>query len=676
MPQQHLIGLPRLPLTLILLIGACLPTSAIDTNPHGNKFSQGTPEQRNFWAATPPKPIKLPAVRNTGWSENPVDRFLLAALEAVELTPSPRATKADLIRRATFDLTGLPPTPEEVEGFISNDSPEAYSELVDRLLASPHYGEKWGQFWLDVIRYSESEGFEYDRQLPYAWRFRDYVIRSFNEDKPFDKFIFEQVAGDEMESPTEDALIAAGFHRFGPVRRNMGNPKIALSRNEVLTERTDIIGSAFLGVTMGCARCHDHKLDPFSQADYYSLQAFLGATAEHDHPLAPPDEIEAWNVTTDFIRKTIKSMETEREKEGVTSEEKTAINKRIAEIKKTLPQPLPSILSIKNDDEHRTEVHILNRGVWEFKGDKVDMRFPEILAKDSQQRFQQDHPKPRTELARWLTSPENPLTARVLVNRVWLSHFGTGIVNTPNDFGTHGERPSHPGLLDFLALELLKYEWQLKPLHKLIMMSEAYQQSSRTPTSELASKLDPANRLLWKYSHRRLQAEELRDALLAVSGRLNKKMFGESIMLPVEKEMVDLLYDPKQWTVTEDTAEHDRRSVYLVAKRNLRLPFMEAFDQPTLQISCAKRESSTHAPQALELMNGATTNQLAIAFAERLKQEFGDNPQKQIERAWQLTTGRSPHSDEAKLALEFLREQPLQEFTLALFNLNDFLYVR
>ncbi len=250
MPQQHLIGLPRLPLTLILLIGACLPTSAIDTNPHGNKFSQGTPEQRNFWAATPPKPIKLPAVRNTGWSENPVDRFLLAALEAVELTPSPRATKADLIRRATFDLTGLPPTPEEVEGFISNDSPEAYSELVDRLLASPHYGEKWGQFWLDVIRYSESEGFEYDRQLPYAWRFRDYVIRSFNEDKPFDKFIFEQVTGDEMESPTEDALIAAGFHRFGPVRRNMGNPKIALSRNEVLTERTDIIGSAFLGVTM------------------------------------------------------------------------------------------------------------------------------------------------------------------------------------------------------------------------------------------------------------------------------------------------------------------------------------------------------------------------------------------------------------------------------------------
>lgn len=660
-----------------LWIGGCfLITEASEKNPHEDEFTRGRTEARIFWATTPPQAVEPPEVHNNQWPQNAIDRFVMAKLEEVGLQPSRRAAKTDLIRRATLDLTGLPPTPEEVDRFVTDDTPNAYAQLIDRLLASPHYGEKWGQVWLDVIRYSESEGFEYDRHLPYAWRFRDYVIRSFNADKPFDQFIMEQVAGDELDSPGIDARIAAGFHRFGPVRRNMGNPKIALSRNEVLTERTDIIGSAFLGITMGCARCHDHKLDPISQADYYSLQAFLGATAEYNHPIEPKHIVDAWTTQTAAITEEMEALKSKREMKYISSEEKAAINDQLAKLKESFPEPLPSILSIKNDDESRTEVRILHRGVWETKGEKVDMRFPEILALNSQLSLKQGHPKPRTALAEWLIAPNNPLTTRVLVNRVWLNHFGNGIVNTPNDFGTHGELPSHPELLDYLAHELLRNGWHLKPLHKLIMMSEAYQQSARTPTSEIAQKTDPSNRLLWKFSRRRLQAEEIRDALLSISGQLNKQMFGESIMLPVEKEMVELLYDPKQWTITEDKSQHNRRSVYLVAKRNLRLPFMETFDQPTLQISCAKRESSTHAPQALELMNGATSNQLALRFAERLKQEVGDDPRKQIERAWQLTTGRSPESEEAELALEFLQDQPLQEFTLALFNLNAFLYVR
>lgn len=666
----------KAPLVVLCISGCFFIANASDKNPHGDEFSKSTTDSRRFWAATPPQAVRLPAVQNSSWPQNEIDLFVADRLEKNDLKPSPRSDKVDLIRRATFDLTGLPPTPEEIDRFVHSDNPNAYPQLIDRLLASPHYGEKWGQVWLDVIRYSESEGFEYDRQLPYAWRFRDYVIRSFNEDKPFDQFIVEQIAGDELDPLNDDGLIAAGFHRFGPVRRNMGNPKIALSRNEVLTERTDIVGSAFLGITMGCARCHDHKLDPISQADYYSLQAFLGATEEYNHPIEPKHVVDAWTVQTDAITEEMDALKSKREMEGISSEEKTAINEHLAELKETLPEPLPSILSIKNDNENRTDVRILHRGVWETKGDTVDMRFPEILTQNSKQSLKQGHPKPRTALAEWLISPDNPLTARVLVNRVWLNHFGNGIVNTPNDFGTHGELPSHPELLDYLAVELISNGWHLKPLHKLIMMSEAYQQSSRTPTSELAQMIDPMNRLLWKFSRRRLQAEEIRDALLLVSGQLNKQMFGESIMLPVEKEMVDLLYDPKQWTITKDKTQHNRRSVYLVAKRNLRLPFMETFDQPTLQISCAKRESSTHAPQALELMNGGTTNQLALSFSERLKQEVGDDPQKQIERAWQLTTGRSPDSEESELALEFLQDQPLQEFTLALFNLNDFLYVR
>lgn len=632
-------------------------------------------EGRRFWAFQPPRQVAVPFAKNAEWARNDIDRFVLEKLEAAELMPSVRASKEELIRRAKYDLLGLPPTLEELKAFVDDESDDAYERLIDRLLEDSGYGEKWGQHWLDVIRFAESEGFEYDRHLPGAWRFRDYVIRSYNADKPFDQFIVEQIAGDEKESPTNDELIAAGFHRFGPVRRNAGNPEIALSRNEVLTERTDIIGSAFLGVTMGCARCHDHKLDPISQDDYYAMQAFLGGTQEHNKFLAPQETIDRWNADLEATQKEIEALQETLKLPDLDEEEKSRISYQIVELKKRLTVQLPTILTTKNDPENRTEVRILRRGDWDLKGERVQMHFPKILTGEKAPFLPQDHPRPRTALAEWLVGPENPLTARVLVNRVWMNHFGNGIVNTPNDFGSHGERPSHPELLDYLADYLVEQGWRLKPVHRLIMLSNTYQQSSRTPATAQITERDPMNRLLWRFNRRRLQAEEVRDSLLSVSGRLNNEMYGESVIVPVEEDMVKLLYDPKQWEVTEDAAQHDRRSVYLMAKRNLRLPFMETFDQPTLQSSCGRRESSTHAPQALELLNGKIANQLAQSFSERLVAEAGTNRQAQIERAWLLVAGRNPMPEEVQLAEAFLQSQPLREFSLAMFNLNDFLYV-
>jgi len=665
-----MIRLPQIDLARTALVVAISLIFLLESDLRGDLERMPDPEK--FWAFQTIERPKAPKVRNDSWSRNNIDRFVLSTLKANRLEPSDETSKTDFIRRATFDLLGLPPTPKEVEAFLQDDSDKAHERLIDRLLDSPHYGEKWGQHWLDVIRYSESEGFEYDRHLPGAWRFRDYVIRSFNEDKPFDQFISEQLAGDEFEEPSEDAWIAAGFHRFGPVRRNAGNPEIALSRNEVLTERTDIIGTALMGLTLGCARCHEHKLDPFTQEDYYSLQAFVAATHEKNRFIASQDAIDAWQEETDRIEDEISEL---KKKKADSEVDKSDIDYRIKELEASMPSPLPTIISIENDPEKRTPIHVLKRGIWERKGDLVEMRPPEILNRALPMVLSQEQPKPRTALAEWLVDARNPLTARVLANRIWLYHFGNGIVDTPNDFGYYGDRPSHPMLLDYLASELLENEWRLKPLHRMIMLSSAYRQSSRTPMSELAREIDPDNRLLWKFNRRRLLAEEVRDAILAVSGVLNTEMFGESVITPVEEGMVQLLYDPDQWKVTEDRQQHFRRSVYLIAKRNLRIPFMETFDQPTLQSSCGRRESSTHAPQALELLNGDLANELADKFSKRLIGEASEDRQVQIDRAWQLAMGRSPSSRESELANQFLQEQPLREFALAMFNLNEFLYV-
>jgi hypothetical protein len=426
-------------------------------------------------------------------------------------------------------------------------------------------------------------------------------------------------------------------------------------------------------MTVGCARCHDHMFDPIRQKDYYRLQAFLAATEETNIVLATEDEQKAWKELVKEKEDEIKELR--KQLEDLEGEEKGRLHQKIRKLEVSLPDPLPTIATIKDDIENRTPIHVLERGDFNKKQDPVGPRVLGVLLPDGAPELDPYRKDLRTELADWMTDPDHPLTARVMVNRIWLYQFGTGIVNTPNDFGFNGDRPSHPELLDYLANEFVKSGWSAKQIQRTILLSNAYRQAGQSPSAEAAAAKDPENRLLWHFSRRRLEAEEIRDAMLAVSGELNPEMGGQSVMIPVDEQLVDLLYKPAQWKVPEDESEHHRRSVYLIAKRNLRLPFMEVFDQPALLTSCARRESSTHAPQALELMNGPMANNMAKAFAERLQSEVGADPEQLVERAYRIATGRVPTEAERKPAIEFLKTQPLSEFALAVFNLNDFLYV-
>ncbi|MBI1313383.1 DUF1553 domain-containing protein [bacterium] len=646
-----------------------------------------TQKERSHWSFQPLADPEVPQFEASGdndWISTPIDAFVLRRLNEAGLKPAPRGDRRTLARRLSYDLTGLPPTPELLADFEADDSVDAWPRLIDQLLASPHYGEKWGQHWLDVVRFAESEGFEYDRHHDEAWRFRDYVVRSFNGNKPFDRFATEQLCGDELAQQFEgddprtnaelrDALVAAGFHRLGPVRRNAGNPEIAFSRNEVLTEMTNAVGTVFLGLTVGCARCHDHFFDPFLQKDYYRLQAFLAETHEFDTPFVDPAEWSQWKTRHDDLTQQI--YELKQQSGNANDDEAERIKQQITELQSQLPAPLPSLFSVAGLSDRRTPIHLLERGDETKQRQPVGMRVPSVLVDNDVRELSQDTPQPKTKLAEWVTSPDNPLTARVIVNRIWQYHFGRGLVPTANDFGMNGEPPSHPELLDWLTRHFIETDWDMKAVHRLILTSSVWQQSATSPQKKQAEKLDPDNALLWHMPRRRMTAEELRDSMLAISGELNERLTGPSIMVPVSPELTSLLYKPDQWQVTEDRSEHSRRTIYLIAKRNLRLPFMEAFDQPDLQTSCARRESSTHAPQALELLNGRLSNRLAASFAESLTAEVGSSPERLVQRAFLLTTGRQPTEQQQRAAIEFLLSHPLREFVLALFNVNSFLYV-
>ena len=681
----------RSEVTLRLGIAVLLDTALLGT---GLLFAGSAPKaeyrdsERKHWSLLQRTHPEVPAYSQKAgalWATNSdapanlrdsvgaIDAFVLSRLEKEGLQAAAPAGRRTLIRRLYFDLIGLPPSPAEVADFLADKSPGAYPKLVEHLLGSPHYGERRALHWLDVVRFAESEGFEYDRHMPGAWRFRDYVIQSFNNDKPYDQFVREQLAGDEIDPDKNEYKIAAGFHRLGAVRRNAGNQEVSSSRNEVLTERTDIIGASFLGLTVGCARCHDHMFDAIRQKDYYRLQAFLAATQEHNLILATEERQADWKARTDEINAKVKALKEAVKK--LPTDERQPTYDEVLRLEAALPGPLPTICSIQNDDEKRTEIHVLERGNYDSKGEAVGIRALGVLLPEGAPGLPPETSAPRTKLAEWITDPDHPLTARVMVNRIWQSHFGQGIVRTANDFGFNGDRPSHPELLDFLANEFVESGWSVKHMHRLIVLSHSYRQSSRSAHEGAGIAKDPENRFFWRYSRRRLQAEEIRDAMLAVSGRLNTKRGGKSILVPVEEGLVNLLYKPSQWKVAADTREHERRSVYLMAKRNLRVPFMEVFDQPTLQTSCYRRESSTHAPQALELLNGDLSNNLAVAFAERLRKEVGSNQVQQVERAYLLAAGRDATDKELELGVEFLKEQPLREFALAMFNLNSFLYV-
>ncbi|MEO7143499.1 MAG: DUF1549 and DUF1553 domain-containing protein, partial [Bryobacteraceae bacterium] len=607
------------------------------------------------------------------WVKNPIDAFILQKLDKEGLKPAAEASRATLIRRVYFDLLGLAPAPSEIDAFVNDKSATAYEKLVDRLLADPRYGERWGQHWLDVARFAESDGYEYDTHRPEAWRYRDYVIRSFNEDKPYDKFVVEQLAGDELAPTDREMRVAAGFARLGPLRKNAGNQAVAFSRNEVLTEMTNTVGAAMLGVTIGCARCHNHKFDPFRQSDYYRLQAYFAASADDDVSIGTPEQEAAWKVASVAYDGQLKQLKTEMK--TLTGDARTAMEKELEALKDNPPAPPPSLYSIEDDYAKLAPVHVLARGDYGHPGEEVGPRPLGVLLPDGAPELPENAQKPRLELAKWITDPENPLTARVMVNRIWEGHFGRGIVATPNDFGRMGARPTHPELLDWLADRFVDGGWRVKAMHRMILLSSTYRQSSLPADATAAKEKDPDNKYLSHFTRRRLESEEIRDTMLEISGKLNPQAGGPSVIVPVDPALVQALYKPSQWAVTKDPAEYDRRSIYLFQKRNFHLPFMEVFDAPDEQISCPRREASTDAPQALELLNGDLSNRLADAFAQRISDEARGNADREVRLAYRLASGRAPNANEEKVGLEFLRTQPLREFALAMFNLNAFLYV-
>jgi hypothetical protein len=650
------------------------------SNPITAPLETYKPAERRHWAFQPRKdtaPPAFSAAADKAWVRTPVDSFILEQLKKSGLRPAKTADRATLIRRATFDLHGLPPTPEEIDAFVRDRSAKAWEKVVDRLLASPRYGEQWGRHWLDVVRFAESDGYEYDLHRPDAYRYRDYVVHSFNSDKPYNQFLTEQLAGDEINSKNEIYQVASGFNRLGALRKNAGNQEVASSRNEVLTEMTNIVGAAFLGVTLGCARCHDHKFDPIRHTDYYRIQGYFAQTQSHDIILASEAEQKAWKATSDPIQREMRRVQSQLNKtEGA---DKAKLELKLEELEDKMPPPLTALYSVKDEPEKATPIHVLMRGEHTNKGAKVGMRPLGVLLEDGTAELPIETEKPRLKLAQWITDPENPLTARVIVNRIWQYHFGRGIVATPNDFGRMGMRPSHPELLDWIANRFVEGGWTMKPIHRMILLSSAYRQSSTSAQESIAAAKDPQNALVWKFNRRRLHAEELRDSMLSVAGRLNEKVGGKSVLLPIEKDLVLLLKRPNLWVTTRDKTEHDRRSLYLIYKRNLRLPFMEVFDKPDMMFSCARREQSTHAPQALELLNGKTSNELAAAFAARLLNER-KSTRGRIDHAFRLAAGRLPTGKEKARATQFLAQGPedpqvMKEFALAVLNLNAFLYV-
>ena len=630
----------------------------------------------NPWSFQPLRTGVVPTPKAT--AKTPVDAFIFSKLEENKLAPAPAASRLTLLRRACFDLLGLPPTPEEAESFVRDNRPEAYAELIERLLASTHYGERWGRHWLDVVRYADTGGFEADPLYQNAWRYRDYVIRSFNADKSFDRFIQEQVAGDELWPDDVEAITATALYSIGPVMEESAMVSNQLEY-EWLTDAADTTGAAFLGLSVGCARCHDHKYDPIPQKDYFALQAVFAASDR-----VYPDKVRERRIK--------------------------ALNGLLAE------KPLPDELkddpkcALKTEKEmglrlvhleRPMEVRLLSRGELSKPREVIQPGFLSALANKKKPLDLSDAPatQRRAALAKWLTSSkENPLPARVMVNRVWAWHFGSGLVRTPNDFGKQGETPSHPELLDWLARDFIEHGWSLKHLHRCVMLSNTYQQSSIAGTAARAATIDPENRLLWHFPRRRLDAETILDNLHACGGTLNLKACGPPVVPPLTKdELSGLFLADTKWSVTKERSEHNRRGVYLFVRRTFLFPMFDAFDPPEVMTSCAQRLQTTVPAQALALLNSKVAAEQSRAFAARLLKECGSQPENILQRAWPLAFTRPITQAETSRATAFLRarqasrlelegstgsrdassqfEEALAELCLALFNANEFIYV-
>ncbi len=715
------------------------------------------------WPFRPPSTPVIPVIDDADrWGQNPVDQFVLARLKASRLGPSSTADRETLIRRASITLTGLLPSTEQVARFVSDLSPAAWPRLVDRLLASPQYGERWAQHWLDVVRYADSDGFEYDDPRPYAWRYRDWVINAFNTNKPFDRFVREQVAGDEFFPGDMQALTATGMQRLGPLRLNAGMQDKEKNRQEVLTEMTDNIGAAFLGITIGCARCHDHKFDDFLQADYFQLQSFFAATQQKDISFASEaaqqeyeKQLASWQHNQDTVQGRLDKLRKKHQtriqeallqtlpaevqlavKKDAT--ERTAADFRLvaeansiltlttelidqtiltggedrkeylesmAELNKLFyarPQSPLTIMAAVDTPDDVPQTYVLNRGVPGNRLHQVVPSFPTMLVIGQPSSLPQitpvrlahgTSPGRRRALANWLVSKDHPLTARVFVNRLWQHHMGRGIVTTPNDFGTKRAPPSHPKLLDWLTMQLIESSWNIKHLHRLILLSATYQQASQH--REDTFEVDPENYYLWRANRQRMDAEVLRDTILQLSGQLNGQAGGPGIRLPLNPELARLQYKGS-WHPHPDPAQHQRRSVYMFVKRNNRPAFMESFDSPSTMASCGKRSHSVHAGQALALLNSRLSQRTSLQWAIVLRNELGRKTARWIQRAYQQALSRPPTLQELERGKRYLESQQsliaadrrdgvtlagddellaLADYCQVIMNLDEFLYV-
>jgi cytochrome c553 len=628
--------------------GAALPASAATPAPA-------------WWAFRPPVRPRIPAS-----PAHPIDALLPAH--------PPEASQLTLVRRAYFDLHGLPPTPAQVDEFLHDDSPAAWPNLIDKLLASPRYGERWGRYWLDLVRYADTAGFETDHFYINAWRYRDYVIAAFNADKPYTEFVQEQIAADEIwpmsldlegtsKLPAAKAenlrrRIATGLFTLGsfPIEYTYYGDQF---RAEWRAEAVDVIGSAFLGLTLACARCHDHKFDPLPQRDYYRLTALFAGSTEREIPLGSLFDVQTSSRNFPLLAHAEALKQQVRRARGA---ERDKLLRELGEAFLRAPSRPPTANVLAPDDAvHPT--HILIRGDFKNKGEPVQPGFLSALHPGAAIQ----EPLRRKALAQWLTHPANPLLARVMVNRIWQGHFGHGIVRTPNDFGRQGELPTHPELLDLLATEFAANRWSIKSLHRLIMTSRAYR-----ATSQLDPTPDPDNRSLSRMSRRRLDADALRDSALAVAGLLNLKMGGVGVIPKLSSEELLAARMPNLWPAHPDPAEHHRRSIYLQMKRSLTLPMLQVFDAPDPAASCARRESSTVAPQALALLNSEFSQQVAAAFAARLEKEAPADP---IPHAWRLAFGRPPSPEERATGAAYLARNSLPRLCLLILNMSEFLYV-
>jgi cytochrome c553 len=696
-------------------------------------------EDRQFWSFQPPRRTSPPQIPAAAVVRNEIDPFILDKLSAARLSPAPNAERAVLIRRLTYDLIGLPPSPDDVDDFLNDAAPDAWERLTDRLLASPHYGERWGRYWLDLAGYSDSTGVQHaDPTRDHIWRYRDYVIRALNADKPYDRFLAEQIAGDELadyENAREitpeiyDNLVATGFLRLTPDGTHANITNFVPDRLDIIADELNVLSSTVLGLTVKCARCHSHKTDPIPQRDYYRLAAvFKGAYDEHDWlrgiyqagnkgpwgerrlEIALPEERLAWeglerqlNHERDEARALLQARTEELQRKhfeerlaklpadkrepvrgaiNTPADKRTDAQKALAEkyeamlkvsvdeLKKLEPdfrtlsdqidarfksiearrKPVPSIQALWDRGEP-SPTYILRRGDHKSFGREVGPGVLSVLT-DGRTPFVVEPPWPgakstgrRLAFTRWLTQPNHPLTARVMVNRLWRHHFGAGIVATLDNFGKTGAAPTHPELLDNLACEFVRREWSVKQMHRLMTGSATYRQSSLT--SDAAEKVDPENKLLSHMPLRRLEAEALRDALLAVSGRFNDTPFGPP----------DLVETAASGMVTD---KGSRRTIYVIQRRTTILTLLEDFDLPAMNPNCIDRPISTVAPQALHLLNSKGIHDWSAQFAARVRDLAGVDPSRRIEAAWRLAFSRSPTADEASAAQAMLSELTAQ----------------